>query len=52
MYAREREDTVIGAIWSVGMAVGILFMYHTPGYTQELMSYLVGDILLVGPRDV
>ncbi|MHC4862299.1 MAG: metal ABC transporter permease, partial [Planctomycetota bacterium] len=44
---REREDTVIGAVWAVGMAVGILFIHKTPGYTQELMSYLFGNILLV-----
>jgi zinc transport system permease protein len=44
---REREDTAIGAVWSVGMALGILFIYRTPGYNQDLMSYLFGDILLV-----
>jgi zinc transport system permease protein len=43
----EREDTVIGAIWAIGMAVGILFIYSTPGYQQDLMSYLFGNILLV-----
>lgn len=45
--AAEREDTVIGAIWAVGMAVGILFISQTPGYNQELMSYLFGNILMV-----
>ncbi len=45
--AAQREDTVIGAIWAVGMAVGILFMSRTPGYNQELMSYLFGNILMV-----
>jgi len=48
----EREDTVIGAVWAVGMAIGILFMYHTPGYSQDLFSYLFGDILLVTRTEV
>ena len=49
--AKQREDTVIGAIWSVGMAVGLLFFAKTPGYTDP-MSYLFGDILLLGRRDL
>lgn len=48
----EREDTVIGAVWAVGMAIGILFMYHTPGYSQDLFSYLFGDILMVTRPEV
>jgi len=50
-YARQREDTVIGAIWSVGMAVGLLFLAKTPGYI-DAMSYLFGSILMVGRRDL
>jgi zinc transport system permease protein len=49
---REREDTAIGAVWSVGMAIGILFIYNTPGFNQDLMSYLFGNILLVSTRDL
>ena len=49
---KEREDTVIGAIWAIGMAVGILFIAKTPGYDQDLMSYLFGNILLVSPSDL
>ena len=49
--ARQREDTVIGAIWSVGMAVGLLFFAKTPGYADP-MSYLFGDILLLGRSDL
>ena len=45
--AREREDTLIGALWSVGMAVGILFIARTPGYNVDLMSALFGNILMV-----
>ncbi len=50
--AREREDAVIGAVWATGMAVGILFISRTPGYNQDLMSYLFGNILMVGTGDL
>lgn len=50
MYAREREDTVIGAIWAIGMATGLLFLAKTPGYI-DLHSYLFGNILLVNADD-
>jgi|MTBAKSStandDraft_1061840.scaffolds.fasta_scaffold18486_2 zinc transport system permease protein len=43
----EREDTVIAALWSLGMALGVLFISLTPGYTVDLLSYLFGNILLV-----
>ena len=47
--ARERLDTLVAALWSVGMAVGILLVKLTPGYHAELMSYLFGNLSLVGP---
>ncbi len=50
--ARQREDTVIGALWALGMAIGVLFIARTPGYQVELMSYLFGNILMVGPEDL
>lgn len=40
-----REDSLIGIFWSAGMAIGILFIYLTPGYAPNLMSYLFGNIL-------
>jgi zinc transport system permease protein len=49
--AKQREDTVIGAIWSVGMAIGLLFFAKTPGYSDP-MSYLFGDILLLTREDL
>ncbi len=48
----EREDTVIAAIWAVGMAIGLLFIASTPGYSEDLMSYLFGNILLVRTTDL
>lgn len=50
--AGQREDTLIGALWAVGMATGILFIARTPGYNVDLMSYLFGNILMVRPGDV
>ncbi|NVL89449.1 MAG: metal ABC transporter permease [Desulfobacterales bacterium] len=48
----QYEDTLIGALWALGMAVGILFIYKTPGYNVDLMSYLFGNILMVEGEDV
>jgi zinc transport system permease protein len=45
--AEVREDSSIAIWWSLGMALGIIFVYLTPGYTPNLMSYLFGDILTV-----
>jgi len=52
MRSRQREDTVIGSLWAIGMATGILFIYKTPGYSEDLMSYLFGSILMVSPQDL
>lgn len=47
-----REDSAIGILWAFGMAIGIIFMYLTPGYTPNLMSYLFGSILTVTNADI
>lgn len=49
---RIREDSAIGIIWAVGMAIGALFMSLTPGYAVELPSYLFGSISLVDSADI
>ena len=50
---RIREDSAIGIIWSVGMAVGALFMSLRPGYTSgDLSAYLFGSIVTVTRGDV
>jgi zinc transport system permease protein len=51
-HARERIDTLIGALWAVGMSIGILLIKFTPGYHTELMSYLFGNITYVRWTDV
>jgi zinc transport system permease protein len=49
--AKQREDTVINAVWAVGMSLGVLFIAKTPGYVDP-MSYLFGNILLVSTTDL
>ncbi len=49
--AKQREDTVINALWAIGMSLGIVFMAKTPGYADP-MSYLFGNILLVTSADL
>jgi zinc transport system permease protein len=51
MYAKEREDTVIGAVWAIGMALGLLLISRTPGYVDP-MSYLFGNILILSQREL
>lgn len=46
------SDALIGVLWAVGLAVGIVFVYKTPGYAPNLMTYLFGNILLVARRDL
>lgn len=52
LHYQEREDSVIAALWSIGMAVGVLFIAHTPGYNVELTNFLIGNILWVSPSDL
>lgn len=49
---RMREDSVIAVIWSVGMAIGVLFVFMTPGYVPELNSFLFGNILTISLTDI
>jgi zinc transport system permease protein len=49
---KTQEDTLIGALWAIGMAVGVLFIAKTPGYSSDLMSFLFGNILLVPTREL
>lgn len=52
LYYRQREDSAIAALWSVGMAIGVLFISQTPGFNVELTNFLVGNILWVTPTDL
>jgi zinc transport system permease protein len=50
--AKHRADTMIGVIWAVGMAIGVILLDLTPGYNVDLMSYLFGSILTVPAVDI
>ncbi len=49
---KHRSDTVMSVIWTGGMALGISFVAATPGYQDDLMSYLFGSLLLVTSSDL
>jgi len=49
---KMREDSAIAILWSLGMALGIIFVFLTPGYSPNLMSFLFGSILSVSIADV
>jgi zinc transport system permease protein len=49
---KHRADTVLSAVWTGGMALGVSFVAATPGYQDDLMSYLFGSILLVTGGDL
>jgi len=49
---QQYEDTLVAALWSLGIAIGIVFITRTPGYSVDLLGYLFGNILLVTPADL
>lgn len=51
LHGEEREDTVIGAIWATGMAVGLLFLHFTPP-PANAMSYFFGEILIISQPEL
>ncbi|AGW14632.1 metal ABC transporter permease [Megalodesulfovibrio gigas] len=52
MRRTDQSDTVVGVLWAAGMALGILLLDLSPGYTVDLMSYLFGSIMAVPAEDV
>ena len=51
-YRQLREDSVIATVWSFGMAVGVVFIFLTPGYAPNLSAFLFGNILTVSHADL
>jgi zinc transport system permease protein len=49
---KEREDSIIAALWATGMSIGVIFITFTPGYNVELMNFLFGNILWVTRSDL
>lgn len=47
-----REDSAIAGVWSLGMALGVIFIFLTPGYAPNLSAYLFGNILTIAPTDI
>lgn len=47
-----REDSAVAVIWAIGMAVGVVFVFMTPGYVPELNSFLFGNILTISDTDL
>jgi zinc transport system permease protein len=52
LIAKQNEDVLIGVLWALGMAIGVLFMYMTPGYNADITSFIFGDIMLVKSSDL
>lgn len=47
-----REDSAIAGIWSLGMALGVIFIFLTPGYAPNLSAFLFGNILTISTTDI
>jgi zinc transport system permease protein len=47
-----REDSAIAGVWSLGMALGVIFIFLTPGYAPNLSAYLFGNILTISTTDL
>lgn len=47
-----REDSAIAVVWALGMAIGIIFVFLTPGYVPELNSFLFGNVLTISSSDL
>ncbi len=52
LHHRQREDAVIAAIWSTGMAIGVIFLSITPGNHGNIMDFLFGNVLWTTPKDL
>ena len=49
---KMREDSAIAVVWALGMAIGIIFVFLTPGYVPELNTFLFGNVLTISPADL
>ncbi len=49
---RVREDSATAVVWALGMAIGVLFIFLTPGYVPELNAFLFGNILTISSSDL
>lgn len=49
---RVRQDSAIAVVWAIGMALGVLFVFLTPGYVPELNAFLFGNVLNITRSDL
>ena len=49
---KVREDSAIGVVWALGMALGTIFIFLSPGYVPELTSFLFGNVLTITTTDI
>ena len=49
---KEREDAILSGMWSVGMAIGVLFLALTPGAQGDMHDYLFGNLVWVSFADI
>lgn len=49
---KMRSDSAVAVVWAVGMAIGVLFVFLSPGYVPELNAFLFGNILTISPVDL
>ena len=47
-----REDSAIAVFWSLGMAIGVVLTFLTPGYAPNLSEYHFGNILTITRTDI
>ncbi|HIZ00925.1 MAG TPA: metal ABC transporter permease [Candidatus Bacteroides merdipullorum] len=47
-----REDSAIAVFWALGMAVGVMFTFLSPGFAPDLSAYLFGNILTITQGDL
>ena len=52
LYAKERLDSLIGSLWAFGMALGVILVELTPGYSKDFMGYLFSSILSITENDI
>lgn len=51
-HRRIRRDSAVAVVWALGMAIGVLFVFLTPGYVPELNAFLFGNILTITAADL
>ncbi len=51
-FGNQKEESLLNAMWSIGMSIGLLFLAMTPGYSEDLESWLFGNLLIIRSFDL